>query len=283
MVFDIESIDTNNSNTVKEHVLEIKNLLDIQKRNNHLDYFKKFFTNTSVNYNENKIILELNKKILNLHIFLKEKIFIPTSTLDFKKNLMCITCDLELKNEGIINICEGCGYTTRNQFTMAWSDVSRVHANPIYFYDRTNQFKSFLISFQGKNSNVDYSILKIFKNKNLMNKIQFFNYLKKYTNEKNDLENIHSLYYKFYNIKPPVLGDREINIISDFEYFTNFKFSNIKYKDLNISNQFLAYQLLNKNNIKTLKDDVLLTEYFGKYSDSLFRKMMKELGWKYFY
>ena len=273
------------SDEIKMCIDEIKKLNDTKKVDEQNKFLQLFFGQLQSNFhNENNFTHEFNKKIIELHIILKNnnKEFFPLSNLNFESSNICQNCKTKLINEGNLLICEICGLISRNQFTMSWSDVSRVHSSPIYFYDRKIQFKTFLINLQAKNSIVNYAVLDKMKVKIKMTKIQFLNLMKKFTANKNDIDNIHALYYKQYNLKKPLLGNKEFMIINDFETFTKYKLQHPKYKNINICNQFLAYQLLNKHNIKITKDDVLLTEYFGKYSDNSFKKLFEELNWIFY-
>jgi hypothetical protein len=176
--------------------------------------------------------------------------------------------------------CDGCGQIKQIPNATAWADVSRVHALPIYSYDRKVQFKETILLYQGKCIKIDLSILKKIILSPNMTKIEFFYALKNVTKVRTYFDHVHALYYHAFNKKPPNLTKIENKLLADFEKFT-LEYSNT-FKNCSISNSFLIYQFLNRYGIPTSKDDVLLMDSLDNLVYKQCQTVFIKLGWEIF-
>jgi hypothetical protein len=267
----------------KHYILNAQKLIDKDVNVNKLNYSLNFFKqikNEPKNFDS--FVYEFNSQIQDLHIAAKkENVFVPVSPLAFGNDKICINCKGKdyYECEGSMH-CNLCGLIKRSHLAIAWSDVSRVHAAPIYTYDRKVQFKEWILQYQGK-CNTDYSLVnKIKCPLKKITKIEFLNLLKSITKQRTNLEQVHSLYYHIYKITPPDLSRIENNLLQDF---VNFNKIYEKIGTVHIPHQFLLFQFLNRYGFKTTSDDVLLpSDSIIQYPPDECVKTFKQCGWALF-
>lgn len=239
------------------------------------EYFDSFLENKD--FDSNKFISRFNLHVLNLHILAKNfDLFLPISNLNFNFEKRCKNCksiDFE-QFEGSI-VCNSCGLLIKKSDAIAWTDVSRVHAAPIYSYDRKIQFRELLFHFQGKIS-IDLELYKKIELYRPKSKCDFLHFLKSITKNKQHYEQVFALYSKLVGIPCFDLSFIENELLQDFEKFYTFQKQKIK---KTICNQFILYQFLKNKNINISKDDVLLD---NNLQIEELRPVFLALGWKYF-
>ena len=272
---------------LQNYIFSCKNLIDNFKKKRDYFFLENFFDS-----NEKKIerkvcdqfVNDFNNIILQLHIIAKNnlKIFIPLSPLECEREQSCPYCfEKDFCINEFMSQCNNCGLNIRIPSAFLWGDVSRVHATPVYSYDKTNHFKECILHFQGKNC-TNQIVINIIIDK--MTKIEFLSFLKKNYNIKNVNEQVHSLYYNTFNITPPDLTLIENNLIQDYSQFTKLitkDYEKSKTKNLaTINNNFLLYQFLNRYGFKTSKDDVLLNDSNDTIPYRTCKKIFKMLNWQ---
>lgn len=269
-----------------------QNLIDNYWKNEKVQFLNNFFkSRENIPQNIDHFVSMFNNLIMVLHIKIKKETgqFIPISKLNFQKKINCINCNNNNfeYNENMI-MCNECGLVNRNLFAPSWNDVARVYIAPIYTYNRKNQFREYILQYQGKCLNINYSILDnlLIKKTNKITKYEFLNIVRTTLKDKLKIEHVHGLYYKFYNIEIQDLSIVENNLLNNFDQFFNqlhnSMWKNEKIYEIFISNQFLLYQFLNLNNVPTTKDDVLL--YDNSYNNSLIyaEPIFNHFNWKIF-
>jgi hypothetical protein len=174
--------------------------------------------------------------------------------------------------------CNVCGLICRNTIAIAWADVSRVHAAPVYSYNKKLQFKECILQYQGKSSPIDLNLVKKLNAESIeMTKIEFMDLLKTISKNRSNLDQVHSLYYHIYKIQPPDLVSIENNLLKDFDKF-NKLYSEIG--SAHIPHQFLLFQFLNRYGYKTSASDVLLVDSMIPSPECL--QVFKECNWQVF-
>lgn len=261
-----------------EKIKIIQNQINSFKEKRREKCLYSFFSIDS-EYNESfNFVLDFNKQILDLHIISKKNnVFIPVSPLSFSKSIICkCTSDNFIKKDNDYLQCDDCGLIVKIPLSIAWSDLARVHATPVYVYDRKIQFKECLLNFQGKNTTIDQELFNKIKISKDVSKIVFLKYLKTLTKQRNHLEQIHILYYTYTKKTKPDLSHIENSLLNDFDNFNKL----IDFKKGNfLSNNILLYQFLRNYNISVTRDDLLLTEDKKNYD---FKQIFYRLNLKYF-
>lgn len=290
--FDQFSIDT--VHTIKKYhflTLFISGLIILHQLYN-LKTHAYFISDNKKDYEDATAVLnKFNKEIKNVHVEAKKiNVFIPLSYFNTNiDNNLCKNCKAQVKQE---DCCLICGCDNRFKLSTAWSDVSRVHSSPKYQYDRSFQFRDYILHYQGK-INVPcldnfLTLIAEMENLPVLKKIDFYHYLgQKFKTDpligklSSRLLNIvvHTLYSIY--LKRPNLDLSKIDklILSDFKTFTA-EFTKRKKRRF-VSNQYLLYQLLNRHGIETDYDDVLLSETTNlTTSIEVVREIFGFLNWK---
>ena len=228
-------------------------------------------------------VYEFNRLVLTIHILMKKLthalVFVPTSPIAFSPTRACLNCTGcgFIESDGSVQ-CDECGLIIRNQIAVAWSDVSRVHAAPIYSYDKKVQFKECILQYQGRCNAIDYELLNCIAHSPSMTKIDFLHALKAHTKQRSHIEQVHALYYHAVGKTPPNLTCIENNLLQDFDCFIHH-YSKSKSHNY-ISNQYLLYQFLNRYGFVTSKADVLLVDYVDSIPDKQCQAIFQKLNWK---
>lgn len=266
------------------YLTNCSNLVHFYKNIKRVKFVRSFYTDVKKDEDDtymNEFVQRFNSLVLLLHIQAKRKnLFISASPLRFNPETKCIGCTAPLSKttdyESALH-CNTCGLITRVQGAIAYADVSRVHAFPVYLYDRKVQFKELLLQFQGKNKHTDLSILnKLVIPPTRMSKLDFLQMLKTVCKNRTHLDSVHGLYYHVYKIKPPDLSSIENCILNDFDKFL------VKYQPvgkMHVSNNFLLYQFLNKYKFNVTKDDVLYIDTVDIINDHTLNAVFTECGW----
>jgi hypothetical protein len=260
--------------------------ISILKFRHDVNYVSNFFNKTNTKEsdieNMNNVVEYFNKKILDLHISVKNSnMFIPVSPLSFSESKECL-CGSSYNSTKYYETeqiqCTNCGLILHNPYSIAWSDLSRVHASPVYIYDRKVQFKDCILQFQGKCGPIDVDLLKNISISKNINKIEFTKYLKKVTKNRAQLDQIHSLYYYYTGKIIPDLSSIETILLKDFDKFSEL-YTSKNVKGHFVSNNFLLFQFLKRYNFLIKPDDLLLNEI--KYDENC-QNCFQELNWPIF-
>lgn len=236
-------------------------------------------------------VMIFNALILALHVKAKiiDSIFLPISPIPFPIQENCFNCKAnEFEDDGDSVMCLNCGLFNRQCYAASWNDITRVYIAPIYKYNRRAQFKEYILQYQGKCLKIDYSILDklLVPRKKKCSKKDFLDLLRLSIRDKFCVDHIHALYYKFFDIEPPKLAHITYTLITwfdkFFEVYNHILWQKKLTQDRYVSNQFLLYQFLNNNGVKTSLDDVLLTDSLPTNNQLLCNEIFNVLNWQMF-
>jgi hypothetical protein len=220
--------------------------------------FVASFYSTIVPITNNTFVYDFNKLALKIHILAKKNFhFVSVSPCLYQPDNTCRICkspDIEHYDERVI--CNKCGIVFSSRSAISWQDVGRIHTSPYYTYDRKSQFSEYLLNYQAKCKNVDYSVLQGLP-EHIPNKSDFWYTLKSVCGHRIPIDHVHALYYKYTNISPPNLSRIENKLLTDFDLIC-------KTKTTNFSNQIMTFSLLNKYGITTTYSDVLISQVSQK-------------------
>lgn len=223
-----------------------------------------------------------NKLALDFHIAAKQLgMFVNTSPCQPPAIGCCEQCQSTLLQmiDGE-QVCNGCGFLTREEDAMSWADVTRVQSLPRYSYDRTVQFKDHMLQLQGLGK-IDtdlFNNLLFLRTEFRLTKIQFAAKVKQLSKQRNHMDQIHCLYYQIYKKQPIDFVDLENQILVDFEkYSTSFNQDHASSGKPFSNNQLLLFHLLKRHHVKIVRADLMIG---AGVVDTTMKKLFSSLGWR---
>lgn len=256
-------------------VLRTCQLIDQINQQQTSDFVANFFKPIKiVEKSTDSFVTLFNTQMLNVHVQAKQVgIFTPLSPLSYTKVQTCTCGSVDFVECDGSSQCDRCGALLRNQLAVAWSDVSRVHAAPIYMYDRKLQwqakFKEWILQYQGIGTyswpDTLLKKLAVQCKTHQPTKPEFANMVRIISQHRINTDHVHALYYQVTGVAPPNLARFENVLLTDFDTFIDMYCKTglvtHKVKITGPFNQFLLYQFLNRYGVQTSKEDVLLKEW----------------------
>ncbi len=224
-----------------------------------------------------------NRMALDLHIGAKQAgMFVNVSPCQPPSTGLCALCGADgLEMVEGEQVCGTCGLLTRQEAATSWADVTRVQAPPRYSYDRTLQFKEHMTRLQGLGT-VDEGLLRqirgVLHGQPRLSKQEFFSRLKQITRQRAHFDQLHCLYYRCYERRPPDLSAVENQVLQDFDvYSTSFNRLQHGTGKPFTNNQHLLYNLLRRHGARVTRAELMVPP---KATDPTMRRVFVSLGWR---